>query len=324
MQRHTRLGLACAWLLAGLAASAAASEAYPSRPIRLVLTVGTGGVGDTTMRLVANEMSKRMGQQIVVDNRPGAGGVIAATAVLQANPDGYTLLQSGNSLAISASLFKSLPYDILRDFTQVSSVAFFELAVVATPKSRFGTLGELLAFAKNNPGKLDIGTTSAGSTQYLAAELLKSMAKIQAQIVPYKSNTQLLTALRGDELGVAVELLGPVLAHIRSGALRALAVGSARRFAGLPEVPTIAESGVPGFDVYSWTGISVPKGTPRPIVERLAQEVAAAVSVPEVEQRLQEMGIEARASTPERTREMMASHIARWKAVIERAKIERK
>jgi tripartite-type tricarboxylate transporter receptor subunit TctC len=243
--------------------------------------------------------------------------------VVNANPDGYTLLQTGNAAAISASLFKKLPFNVLKDFQQVSTVAFFELVVLATPQSRLTTLGELLAFGRQNPGKLDIGTINVGSTQYLAAELFKSMTGVQAQTVPFKSNTLLLTALRGNELGVAFELVGPALAHIRSGALKALAVGSERRFPGLPEVPTIAEAGVPGYSVYSWTGISVPARTPRPIVERLAREVAAAVAVPEVRQRLQDIGIVARASSPDETRQRMVSDIAKWKAVIERAGIAR-
>lgn len=309
-----------AWFLCG---TGAAADAYPSKPIRLVLNVGTGGVGDVTNRVVAQQMSRSMGQQIVVDNRPSAGGTAAATAVVNAAPDGYTLLQTGNAAAISASLFKKLPYDVVKDFQQISSVGFFELVVLATPESRFTGLADVIAYARQNAGKLNIGTINVGSTQFLAAELLKSMAGINAQIVPFKSNTLLLTALRGNELPVAFEMVGPALTHIRSGALRALAVGSDRRFAGLPQIPTISESGLPGFSVYSWTGMSVPARTPRPIVERLAREVAAAVALPEIKQKLQDLGIEARASTPDETRKMMISDIARWKAVIERAGIER-
>ena len=315
--------IACFMLAALACGGAAAAQPYPDRPIRLVLGVGTGGVGDITMRLTAQHMSRNMGQQIVADNRPSAGGVQAAMAVKNANPDGYTLLQTGNAAALSASLFKKLPYDVLRDFIQVSTVGYFQMALIATPESGFTSLPDLLAFAKRNPGKLNIGTISVGSTQFLAAELFKSMAGIEAQIIPFKSNTLLITALRGNELRVAFELLGPALSHIKSNTLRAIAVGSDKRFASLPEVPTIAESGVPGYNVYSWTGISVPARTPRPIVERLSREVAAAVSVPEVRQTLLEIGIEARASTPDETRKLMVSEIAKWRAVIERAGIER-
>ena len=310
-------------LFAAAFGGGAPARSYPSKPIRLVLGVGTGGVGDVTMRLFAQQMSRSLGQQIVVDNRPGAGGVAAAMAVVNASPDGYTLLQSGNGAAISASLFKKLPYDVMKDFVLVSTTGFFQLAVVATPQSGFNSLADMLAFARKNPRKLNIGTINVGSTQYLAAELFKSVAGIETQTVPFKSNTPLITSLRGNELPVAFELLGPVLAQIRSNALKALAVASGRRFPGLPEVPTIAEAGIPGFDVSSWTGISVPARTPAAIVDRLATEAAKAAAVPQVRQTLEELGIEARASTPEETRKLMASEIARWKQVIERAKIER-
>jgi tripartite-type tricarboxylate transporter receptor subunit TctC len=306
-----------------LCGTASAAEPYPSRPIRFVLGVGTGGVGDVTMRLFAQQMSRSMGQQIVVDNRPGAGGVAAAMAVVHANPDGYTLLQTGNAAAISAALFKKLPYDVMKDFVLISTTGFFQLAVIATPQSSFNSLADMLAFARKNPRKLNVGTINVGSTQYLAAELFKSTAGIETQTVPFKSNTLLITSLRGNELQAAFELLGPVLAQIKNNSLKALAVGSDRRFPGLPDVPTIAEAGIPGYNVSSWTGIGVPAGTPAAIVERLAREIASAAAVPEVRQTLLEIGIEARASTPEETRKLMASEIARWRKVIEQAKIER-
>jgi len=306
-----------------LCGSATAAEPYPSRPIRLVLNVGTGGVGDVTNRIFATHMSRSLGQQIVVDNRPSAGGVAALAAVVHANPDGYTLVQTGNAAAISASLFKKLPYDVMKDFTQISTLGIFQMGIIVTPESGFNSLADLLAFARKNPGKLNIGTINVGSTQYLASELFKSMAGIQAQTVPFKSNTLLLASLRGNELRVAFELLGPVLAQIRSGTMKALAVCSSDRFPGLPDVPTMAESGLPSFEASSWTGISAPARTPAPILDRLAREVARAAALPEVRQTLQEMGIEARASTPEETRKRMASDIARWRKVIEQAKIER-
>lgn len=312
-------------LLAGTVPIAvfAADPPYPSRPIRMVLGVGTGGVGDVTMRLFAQQMSKGLGQQIVVDNRPGAGGASAAAAVINANPDGYTLLQAGNAAAISVSLFKKPSFDPLRDFIPVSTNGFFQLGVIATPQSSFNTLAELVAFAKKNPRKLNIGTINIGSTQFLAVELFKSMAGIDVQTVPFKSNTALITSLRANELSVSFELLGPVLPQIKAGVFRALAVGSDRRFPGLPDVPTIIEAGLPGYNVTSWTGFSVPAKTPAPIVNRLAKESIAAAAIPEVRHTLQEMGIEARALNADDARKLMASEIARWRQVIEQAKIER-
>ena len=304
-------------------AAALAAEQYPSRPIRLVLGVGTGGVGDVTMRLFAQHMSKGLGQQIVVDNRPGAGGALAAAAVISANPDGYTLLQAGNAAAITVSLFKRPAFDPLKDFIPVSTNGFFQLGVIATPQSGFNTLADMIAFARKNPRKLNIGTINIGSTQFLAVELFKSMAGIEVQTVPFKSNTALITSLRANELVVSFELLGPVLPQIKAGVFRALAVGSDRRFAGLPDVPTIIESGLPGYNVTSWTGFSVPANTPMPIVNRLAKEAIAAAAVPELRQTLQEMGIEARALGAEETRKLMASEILRWRNLIEQAKIEK-
>jgi tripartite-type tricarboxylate transporter receptor subunit TctC len=321
-----RLCFCLAGLLAAafLVVPAAAQQSFPSKPIRLVLNVGTGGVGDITNRLFAEHMSRSLGQQIVVDNRPSAGGTAAQAAVVNAAPDGYTLVQTGNASAISASLFKKPAYDVLNQFATISTLGIFQMGLVVTPESGFGSLGDLLAYARKNPGKLDIGTINVGSTQYLAAELFKFTAKIEAQTIPFKSNTLLYASLRGNEVRVAFDLIGPLLAQIRGGQLKALAVGSSKRFAGLPDVPTFTEGGVSGFDdVASWTGISAPAKTPAAILNRLSQEVARAAALPEVGQRLQEMGIEARASTPDETRKRLASDIARWNKVIDQAKIER-
>jgi tripartite-type tricarboxylate transporter receptor subunit TctC len=318
-------GRLLAALLAAITCGAApaAEPQYPVRPVRLVLGVGTGGVGDILMRTVAAQMSDQMGQQIVVENRPSAGGVSAAQAVIKAEPDGYTLMQSGNGVAISAALFKSLSYDILNDFTQVSTVGHFQLVLLATPESKFASVADIVNFAKRNPGRLDIGTTSPGSTQYLAAELFKVMTGITAQTIPFKSNVLLFTAMRGGEVRVAFELIGPAMVHIRARTINALAFGSATRYPGLPDVPTMKEAGVEGYNVTSWSGISAPAKTPRVLVERIAHEVARAVAVPELRQKLLDMGIEARACTPAEARALMISDIAKWRDLITRAGIEK-
>ena len=314
------------WLAAvGLATACgiAAAQAYPSKPIRFLVPFAAGGIGDITARVVAQKMSENLGQQVLIDNRPSAGMIVTAEAALKAEPDGYTLVLTGNGTAVSASLFKSLSYNVLTDFTQVSTLAFFDLLLLTGRDSKFNSLPEVLAFARSNPGKLDIGTVSIGSTQNLAAELLKSMAGIDAQIVPFKATPALVTALRANDVQLVVEFIGPVMSQIRSNAIKALAISSNRRFPGLPGTPTVAEAGVPGYHVSSWNAVSVHAKTPRAIVERLAREVAAAVGSPDVKEKLQQLGFEARATTPEQTRELMASEIAKWKGVIERAGIER-
>lgn len=317
-----RRGLA-ALLLATLSFGAAAQADFPNKPIKLVLPYGAGGIGDLTARVIAKKMSDNLGQQIVIDNRAGAGGVQAFQAGLQAPADGYTMVMGGNGTAISQSMFKSLPYNILTDFVQVSAMARFSLVLLVAPDSKFRTLSELVAYGKANPGKLNFGTSSIGSTQHLAAELFKSVAGIEAQVVPFKVASGLYTAVKSGDVDMAFEFIPPVLTHIKGNNARALAVASDKRSASLPNVPTTAESGLRGFEVVSWNAVSVKAGTPRPIVERLNKEFNAAIQSPEVTQKLREMNSDPYALTPEQTRELMIAEIARWKAVIERANIPR-
>lgn len=316
-----------AWLtlatLAALApwAGAHAQAAFPNKGLRIVVPFAAGGVGDLTARIVAGKLAERLGQPVVIENRPGAGGVVAADSVARAEPDGHTLFLMSNGTAVTAGLFKSLPFDTLRDFAPVSTLGFFDIAVVAHPEAPFKTFTELLAHAKANPGKLNIGSINIGSTQNLAAELFKSSAGIDAQIVPFNGTPNLIGALRGRQVDVGVEILAPVLAQIRGGALRALAVAGDRRSAVLPDVPTAAESGVAGFVASSWNAIAAPAKTPRPVIERLQREIAATVADARVQQRLRDLNIDPRSSTPEQASELLASDIRRWSGVIERAGI---
>jgi tripartite-type tricarboxylate transporter receptor subunit TctC len=313
---------ACALALAALAAGALA-QSYPTRPVRILVPFAAGGVADITARVVSQYMSTAMGQQVLVENRPSAGGIIASEAVAKADPDGYTLLFLTNGNAVSVSLFKSLPYDTVKDFAPVSTVGFFDLVLVVDSASKIGSVRELVAYSKANPNKLNIGTINPGSTQNLAAELFKSLSGIDAQIVPFKATPAVITALKGGDVQAAFEILAPVMGQIKGGTLKPLAVTSDRRYAGLPDVPTVAESGVPGYQASSWNGIAAPSKTPKPVIERLNREVNAAVAAPEVRKRLGELGVEARAGTPDALRELLVSEIAKWKAVIERAKIEK-
>jgi tripartite-type tricarboxylate transporter receptor subunit TctC len=308
---------------AGAAPSTSSGQAYPTKPAKIVVPFAAGGVADITARVLAQRMSDTMGQQVLVENRPSAGGIVASETVAKAEPDGYTLLFITNGNAVSASLFKSLPYDTVRDFAPVSTVGFFDLVVIVNADSKLSSLAELIQFAKANPGKMNIGTINIGSTQNLAAELFKWTAGIDAQVVPFKATPAVVTALRGNEVHVAFEILAPVLAQIKGGAVRPLAITSSRRFRGLPEVPTAMEAGLPGYQASSWNGVAAPARTPKAVIDKLNREINAAVSSPDVKQRLQELGVDARAGTPAELSELLVSEIAKWRGVIERAKIEK-
>ncbi len=299
------------------------AQNYPTKPIRIIVGFGAGGVADVTARVVAEKLSTQLGQQVLVENRPSAGGIIAADAVAKADPDGYTLLLMSNGNAVSASLFKSLPYDTLADFAPVSTLGFFDIAVVVNADSKINSMKELLAYAKANPGKLNIGTINVGSTQHLSAELFKAMAGVDAVTVPFKGSPAVVTALRGNDVQVAFDMLAPIMPQAKGGAVKILAVTSDQRFPGLPDVPTVAESGVTGYQASSWNGIAAPAKTPRPIVDRLAKEIATVLAMPEVKERLQGLGVTARASTPDQMRQLLASDVEKWRKVIETAKIEK-
>src|SRR6266853_276454 len=297
------------------------AENYPTQPIRILLPYGAGGVADITARVVAQKLSQTLGQQVLIENRPSAGQVVATEAVMKAEPDGYTLLWFNQGHAVSVSLFNSLPYDPARDFLPISTVGFFGMALVVDAKSPYKTVKDLIAAAKASPGKLNVGTTSPGGTQYIAAELFKSMAGLDFQTVPFKTTPLIITSLKGNDLQAMVEILAPMIPQIKSGSLRALAVTFDHRFAGLPDIPTLAEAGVPGYEASAWNGVAAPLRTPKAIMDRLNREINAAVGAPEVKQRLQDLGVDAQGSTPEALRDLLVSETAKWKKVVEAAKI---
>lgn len=305
-----------------LSVSAAAQD-YPNKLVKIVVPFGAGGVADLTVRLVAQKMSESMKQPIIIENRPGAGGVVAADTVAKSNPDGYTLLVLSNGTAVSAGLFKKLPYDTLNDFAPISTLGYFDLALISNKKAPFKTVSELISYAKANPGKVNIGTINRGSTQNLAAEMFASASGIDALIVPYKGTPEVITATATGEVDVAVEILAPTLSQIKSGNVHAMAIASARRFTGLPNVPTVTESGLPNYQATSWNGLAAPARTPKPVIDRLNREINAAVADPDVKRRLLEFGVTAQGSTPEATMKQLASDIVKWSSVIEKAKIEK-
>ncbi len=315
------------WLLAGagllVGRAARAQGAFPAKPIRIVVPNAPGGAADMTARTVGEHMARTLGQPVIVENKPGAGGVVAGQTVAAAPRDGHALLLISSGTAVSQALFKSLPYDTMKTFLTVAPLATFDLVIVAAEGGDFKTLGELLKFARAHPGKLDIGTPNIGTTQHLAAELFKSAAGLQAQVVPFKGTPDVVTALRSGQIHAGLDILSPLLPQIQSKALRALAVTGARRSRVLPEVPTANEAGVKGLDAASWNGLAVAAGTPAGAIERLNQAVNAALQDAGVRQKLEALNLDPRPGTAGDAAAMLAGDIRRWSDVIAKAKIER-
>jgi tripartite-type tricarboxylate transporter receptor subunit TctC len=319
MRRRGLLAAAGCW---GLLREGHAQAAWPARPITLVVPFASGGIADITARTVAQAMARTLGQAIVVDNRPSAGSVVGSNAVARAAGDGYTLLLMSNANAVSPGLFRKLPFDVVKDFAPITTLGFFDLGIFVAGDSRFRTLKDVLASAKAQPGRITIGSISAGSTQHLSAELFKAKAGIDVLIVPYKGTPAVLTALRAGEIDVAFEILGPMLPQAAAKVVRLLAVTSDRRYAGLPDVPTVIEAGVPGYAVASWNALAAPAATPPAVIERLNRAAAEALARPDVQQRLQELGVRVQAGSPKQLASLLASEIRRWGEVIRVAKIE--
>jgi tripartite-type tricarboxylate transporter receptor subunit TctC len=299
----------------------AMAQAYPTKPVRIVLPFGPGGVADITTRTIAPHLSAGLGQQVVVENMPGAGGIRASSEVAKAEPDGHTLLLLTNGNAVSQALFKSLPYDPVNDFAPISTVGYFSMVIVTSAKSKYRTLQEVLAAAKANPGKLNIGTITPGGTQHLAGELFRSTAGIDALVVPHKTTGEVVLGVRQGSLDVGVDFIAPLISGIRAGDLRALAVTAGRRQPQLPDVPTADEAGVKGYDVASWNALAAPAKTPAAVIQRVHAELEKALKAPDVQKRFGELGVEPRASTPEYLREFFVSEAKRWGRVVEAAKI---
>lgn len=317
---------AVASLAVALAAAlpiACAAQDYPSRPARIVLGFAPGGVADLTSRLLAQQLGERMGQPFLIDNRPGAGGIIAAETVAKSAPDGYTLLLITNGNAAAVTLMKSLPYDPVKDFAMVAPLASFELVIVTGKNSQINSIKDILNLARTAPQKLNLGSINIGSTQHLATELFRAQAGVPMNAVTYKGTPALVAALQGDEVQVGFEVLGPVLTQITGGALRAIAVTAGRRFEGLPNVPTAVESGMPQYNVTAWNGVAAPGRTPRPIVNRLNAEINASLGRPEMRKRMAELAVTPTGGSPEDLSKLLVSEIRRWGDVVTQAKIER-
>jgi tripartite-type tricarboxylate transporter receptor subunit TctC len=301
----------------------AQAQSYPSKPIRIIVPFGAGGIADLTARAVANKLGEALHQSVIIDNKPGAGGVVAGEAVAKSEPDGHTLLLMSNGTAVSAGLFKSLPFDAQKDFAPIITLGFFDIAVLATANSRFKSMQEMLAYAKANPGKLNIATINIGSTQHLAAELLKTSAGVDFQVVPFNGSPAVLTALRGGQVDAAVEILGPMMGQIASKTVRPLAVMGAKRASLLADVPTVAESGVQAFNVASWNALAAPARTPAPVIALLNREANKALGNAGLRKQLADLNVTPAGGTPEQLRDLLASEIKRWSDVITRANVPR-
>ncbi len=309
-------------MLAGMLGQAMAEE-YPARSIRIIVGFGPGGGGDVIARIVAQKMSESMGKAVFVDNLPGAGGNIAATTAAKAPADGYTLFQVSNQNTVSPAMFKSLPYDPVGDFAMISTTSFFDFAMVTDSASPLKNVNDVIQAARNNPAHFNIGTISIGSTQHLSAELFKSMAGLEVPTVPFKGSGDVMSALKSGTVQVAIDTLPAVMALVKAGSLRALAVTADKRTAALPEVPTLAESGLPGYHSYAMNGLVAPAKTPHEIIVRLNKEIAKALAAPDTQKRLKDLGIEGRSSSPEAFKAILESEIIKWRGVVERSKIER-
>lgn len=312
--------LAASLLTLGAGVSA---QPFPSKPLKIVVPNAPGGAADITARTVGQKLSDALGQAVVIENKPSAGGVVAGEQVARAEADGHTMLLISSGTAVSAALFKSLPFDTRKDFAPVSKLASFDLAVAVAEGGRFKTFADLLAYAKANPGKLNIGTPQVGTTQNLAAELFKSVAGIEAQVVPFNGTPPVISALRGGSIDAMVDILGPLMPQISSKALRPLALLGEHRAAQLPDVPIAREAGgsLAAFSAASWNGLAVPVKTPKDVVARLNRELVRILAMPDVKQRLADLTLVAQSSTPEQQAELLERDIKRWADVIERAKI---
>ena len=324
------LHLAMFAAIVGFAGMAPVNEAqgqavakYPERPVKVIVPFGAGGLADVSIRFVAERLSKNMGQQFVIENVPGAGGIAAANELAKAPADGHTLIVISNGTAISEALFAKLPYSTERDMAPVSTVAWFDMMAVTSAKSPYKTLKDFVSAAQAKPGALNIGTINPGSTQNLSAELLKSLGKVDAQIVAFKNTPDVVVSLLRNDIGLAIDAYTALKGQVDSGELRALAVTGVTRNPSLPNVPTFAEAGVAGYDVTGWNALFVKAGTPAPIVDRLAKEIAAVTAMDDVKKKYLELGIVAGSTTPDVLGKRLKDDIGKWKGVIEKAGIKK-
>src|SRR5881394_1147826 len=296
---------------------------YPNKAVRIVLPFAPGGVADITARVIAEKLGGKLGGRFYVENQPGAGGIAAARTVVSSARDGHTLALLSNGTAVSVSLFNNLPYDPLRDFDPISSLGFFDFVFATIPESEFKTLADFIAAAKAKPGALNVGTINVGSTQNLSAELFKTAAGIDFTIIPHRGTPELLVSTMQGNLALMIDSYSSIKGNLIDKKNRALASSGSVRSESTPDIPTLRESGVADYDVVSWNALFAPAGTAPEIVKTLNQALQEILGDADVTKRLLELGIEARASTPEEISARLKSDIEKWRKVIEKAGIQK-
>lgn len=308
---------AVVWMVCmGWMVAVASAQGYPNKSIRFIVPFPPGGGADTMARIVGQSVSDRLGEQIVVDNRAGAGGNIAAEIAAKASPDGYTILQGNVAHAISASLYRKLNYHLVKDFAPVTELASIPFMLLVSPSVPASSVKELMALAKAKPDQLNYGSSGTGGPSHLAAELFKSMAGIEVRHVPYKGAAPASNDLIAGRIQMMFFTIAAGLPHVKAGRLKALAIASARRTPHAPGMPTVAESGVPGYEAGTWYGVLVPAGTPEPIVVKLHDTFTAALNAPDVKKRLTGLGYELVGSTPRQFAAYIESEIKKWARVV--------
>lgn len=318
--RHTASTLLA---LTTLVAAAAFAQAYPAKPIRMIVPFPPGGGNDIIARLVAQKLGSRLGQNVIVDNRAGANGIVGLSAVMQAAPDGYTLgIAAAGPMAVNPSLYDKLAYDPVKDFEPITNMVIYPLLLVTHPSVPAKTMPELLALARQKPGTLFFASPGSGNSGHLAGELLNSLAKVNTVHVPYKGQGPAVADLLAGQVQMLYSSIPSVLPLVQQGRLRAIAIGSEQRLSSMPAVPTIAESGVPGYEAYSWIGIVAPAGTPQPIITKLNQEIVQILKQKDVEAELLAQGAIAVADSPQHFGAYIKTEISKWGAVVKSANIK--
>ncbi|MDA8444928.1 tripartite tricarboxylate transporter substrate binding protein [Paracidovorax valerianellae] len=315
--RRTLLAAAIISAAAAVVPAGAFAQAFPNKPITIIVPFAAGGTTDILARVIGQGLSAELGQSVVVDNRAGAGGNIGGQMAARAPADGYTLFMGTvGTHAINAALYKKMPFDPVKDFAPLTRVANVPNLLVANPNQPYKSVQELIAYAKANPGKVNFGSSGSGSSIHLSGELFKSLAKVDMQHVPYKGSAPAVTDLLGNQIGIMFDNMPSAIQHVRSGKLRPIAVTTAKRSPELPDVPTIAEAGVPGYEATSWFGMFAPAGTPAPIVAQLNKALVKVLSQPETKKKLADQGAEPVSETPEQFAAFIQAESAKWGKVV--------